>query len=180
MFVIHGSSRPNGNTEAFTHMMINGINTEQVYLRDYTVHPITDQRHDADGFQPVNDDYQHLIEKMLEHDTIIFATPLYWYGMSGYMKNFVDRWSQSLRDTSLHFKEEMKDKKMYVVIVGGDNPKLKALPLIAQFQYIFDFVGSSFEGYIIGDANAPREISKDKEALAKVKLYNEHFKNNDQ
>ena len=38
---------------------------------------------------------------------------------------------------------------MYVVIVGGDNPKLKALPLISQFQYIFEFVGSSFEGYII-------------------------------
>ena len=47
---------------------------------------------------------------------------------------------------------------MYVVIVGGDNPKLKALPLIAQFQYIFDFVGSSFEGYVIGDANGLDEI----------------------
>lgn len=57
----------------------------------------------------------------------------------------------------------------------GELSKLKALPLIAQFQYIFDFVGSSFEGYIIGDANAPDEISNDKEALAKVKLYNERF-----
>ncbi|PEO48873.1 flavodoxin family protein [Bacillus pseudomycoides] len=176
MFVIHGSSRSNGNTEALTHMMIDGIDAEQVYLRDHTVHPITDLRHEAEGFQPVDDDYQNLIEQMLEHDTIIFATPLYWYGMSGHMKNFVDRWSQSLRDRSLHFKEKMKEKKMYVVIVGGDNPKLKALPLIAQFQYIFDFTGSSFEGYIIGDANAPDEISNDKEALAKAKLYNEQFR----
>ena len=39
---------------------------------------------------------------------------------------------------------------MYVVIVGGDNPKVKALPLIAQFQYIFDFVGSSFEVMLLG------------------------------
>ncbi|KEK25373.1 hypothetical protein BAGA_12160 [Bacillus gaemokensis] len=60
----------------------------------------------------------------------------------------------------------------------GELAKLKALPLIAQFQYILDFVGSSFEGYIIGDANVPDEISNDKEALAKAKLYNEHFKNN--
>ncbi len=57
----------------------------------------------------------------------------------------------------------------------GELSKQKALPLIAQFQYIFDFIGSSFEGYIIGDANAPDEISNDKEALAKVKLYNERF-----
>ena len=49
MFVIHGSSRQNGNTEALTHMMVDGIETEQIYLRDHTVYPITDQRHDAEG-----------------------------------------------------------------------------------------------------------------------------------
>lgn len=65
---------------------------------------------------------------------------------------------------------------MYVVIVGGDNPKLKALPLIAQFQYIFDFVGSSFEGYVIGDANGLDEIQNDAEALAKAQIYNKEFK----
>ncbi len=86
MFVIHGSSRQNGNTEALTHMMVDGIETEQIYLRDHTVYPITDQRHDAEGFQPVDDDYEQLTKRMLEHDTIIFATPLYWYGMSGHMK----------------------------------------------------------------------------------------------
>lgn len=176
MFVLHGSSRPNGNTEQLTHMLLEGVQTEEVYLRNHTIKPITDQRHDAEGFQPIDDDYEGIVKRMLEHDTIVFATPLYWYGMSGYMKNFVDRWSQSLRDTSLHFKERMQGKKVYVVIVGGDNPKLKALPLIAQFQYIFDFVGASFEGYIIGSANAPGEIINDKEASEKAKLYNQIFK----
>ena len=33
MFVIQGSSRQNGNTETLTHMMIDGIETEQIYLR---------------------------------------------------------------------------------------------------------------------------------------------------
>lgn len=69
---------------------------------------------------------------------------------------------------------------MYVVIVGGDNPKLKALPLIAQFQSIFDFVGSSFEGYVIGDANGLDEIQNDAEALAKAQIYNKEFKNHKQ
>lgn len=175
MFVIHGSSRSNGNTESLTNIMVEGTGAEHVYLRDHTIHPITDQRHDAEGFQFVNDDYEKLMNQMLEHDKIVFATPLYWYGMSGHMKNFVDRWSQSLRDTSIHFKERMKGKQVYVVIVGGDNPKLKALPLIQQFQYIFDFVGASFAGYIIGDANAPHEIQKDTEAIEKAKQFNNLF-----
>ncbi|WP_242143843.1 MULTISPECIES: flavodoxin family protein [unclassified Bacillus cereus group] len=178
MFVIHGSSRPNGNTETLTHAMIDSIQAKQIYLRNYNIQPVTDQRHDTKGFQPVNDDYQNLIEQMLAHHTIIFATPLYWYGMSGHMKNFVDRWSQSLQDASLPFKEKMKSKQMYVVIVGGDHPTLKALPLIAQFQYIFDFVGSSFAGYISGEANAPGDISNDKDAITKAQLYNQLMKQN--
>ena len=176
MFVIHGSSRQNGNTEFLTHMMIDGIETEQIYLRDHTVYPITDQRHDAEGFQSVDDDYEQLTKRMLEHDTIIFATPLYWYGMSGHMK------TSSIAGHKVcvihpFISKKNERQKMYVVIVGGDNPKLKALPLIAQFQYIFDFVGSSFEGYVIGDANGLDEIQNDAEALAKAQIYNNEFKN---
>lgn len=92
------------------------------------------------------------------------------------MKNFIDRWSESLRDPDLRFAERMKNKKMYVVIVGGDDPKRKALPLIMQFQYIFDFVGASFEDYIIGEGNKPGDIMTDHEALHKARFLNKVLK----
>ncbi|MDQ0860369.1 multimeric flavodoxin WrbA [Bacillus sp. V2I10] len=60
----------------------------------------------------------------------MFVTPLYWYGMSGTMKDFFDLWSQALRDERFSFKENAKDKKAYVIIAGGDSPKIKALPLV--------------------------------------------------
>lgn len=122
MFVIHGSPRPNRNTETLTHVMIDGIQVTQIYLRNYNIQPVTDQRHDTKEFQPFNDDYRSLVEQMLAHHTITFATPLYWYGMSRHMKNFIERWSQSFQDASLPFKEKMKSKQMYVVIFGGDHP----------------------------------------------------------
>jgi hypothetical protein len=84
------------------------------------------------------------------------------------MKNFVDRFSQSLRDETLHFKESMSLKKAYVITVGGDNPRIKALPLIQQFQYIFDFLGTEFAGYFIGKANAPDEIQSDHRSLSEA------------
>jgi multimeric flavodoxin WrbA len=176
MLIIYGSSRENGNTEYLTNIMAEGIEAEKVHLRDKHIQPITDQRHTPEGFQAVDDDYNDVVKAMLKHDTIVFATPLYWYGMSGCMKNFIDRWSQSLRDSELQFAEKMKDKKMYVVIVGGDNPKIKALPLVSQFQHIFDFVKSTFAGYIIGDANAPGDIVKDEEAVRKANYYNRLLK----
>ncbi|KZD58012.1 Trp repressor binding protein [Bacillus cereus] len=39
----------------------------------------------------------------------------------------------------------------------------KRSALITQFQYIFDFVGSSFEGYIIRGANGLDEIKNHKQ-----------------
>jgi len=177
MFIIHGSSRENGNTEQLTKMIAEGISVSEVQLRTKNIRPINDQRHAELGFQPVDDDYEQISKEMLEHDTIIFSTPLYWYGMSGHMKNFIDRWSQSLRDKELNFAEKMKTKKMYVVIVGGDNPSLKALPLILQFKHIFEFVGASFEGYIIGKANSPGDIRLDSNTIQQANTLNLKLKN---
>lgn len=50
--------------------------------------------------------------------------------------------------------------------MGGDQPSIKGLPMIQQFQHIFDFVGTTFEGYIIGEGNRPGDISQDLIALS--------------
>ncbi len=82
------------------------------------------------------------------------------------MKNFIDRWSQTLKDIQYpHFKNTMANKKAYVIAVGGDKPCIKGLPMIQQFQYIFDFIGISFEGYILGSGNRPGDVYVDKEAF---------------
>ncbi|CAM3945246.1 flavodoxin family protein [Alicyclobacillus pomorum] len=176
VFVLNGSSREHGNTEQLTNLIVDGIPSTKVHLREQRILPIADRRHTPEGFQPVADDYDAIVQSMLTHDAILFATPIYWYGMSGVMKDFVDRWSQSLRDPRYNFKEEIRDKKMYVVAVGGDAPRLKGLPLIQQFQYIFDFVGAEFAGYVIGEANKPGDILKDEQAVAQARWLNEQLK----
>ncbi|MCQ6268058.1 flavodoxin family protein [Fictibacillus sp. WQ 8-8] len=172
---IIGSSRTDGNTQQLTEMALEGIEYTPIILKEKQITPIDDLRHADGGFQPVADDYDRVIDMVLEHDILIFATPVYWYGMSGLMKNFVDRWSQSLRDSRFEFKRKMSQKKAYVVTCGGDQPKIKALPLIQQFQHIFDFMGMSFQEYIIGTANAPHDILKDEQAIAEAKRWNETF-----
>lgn len=172
---IIGSSREEGNTELLTKMALDGSVYTPILLKEKRIMPIDDLRHAAGGFQEVEDDYNEVIDLVLDHDVIIFSTPVYWYGMSGLMKNFVDRWSQSLRDTRFEFKKEMNQKKAYVITCGGDHPKIKALPLIQQFQYIFDFMGMSFEDYIIGQANAPGEIVNDEKAVSAAKQWNAAF-----
>ncbi|KEZ49859.1 NAD(P)H-dependent oxidoreductase [Metabacillus indicus LMG 22858] len=176
ILAIYGSSRENGNSEKLADWVLEGTEHTAIHLRKKTILPIADKRHEEGGFQPVEDDFHSVIDAFLKADTVVFSTPLYWYGMSGSMKDFFERWSQALRDETLSFKESVKGKKAYVVIAGGDSPKIKALPLIQQFQYIFDFVGMEFCGYIIGEANAPGDMEKDKKAAAEAGVMNEQIK----
>ncbi len=176
--VIYGSTRENGNTEWLTELAINDLPVEKIYLREYNILPIKDERHTKAGFQEVTDQYNIIIDKVLKHDILIFATPIYWYSMSGTMKLFIDRWSQTLRDKDRPaFREELAKKSAYVIAVGGDKPTIKALPMIQQFQYICDFFNMAFESYIIGKASKPGEIPNDSKAIAAAREMNASLKN---
>jgi len=176
--VIYGSTRENGNTEVLTDIAIQDLDVEKITLREYHVLPIHDQRHDEKGFTAVKDDYDLLIERMMKHDILIFATPIYWYSMTGIMKNFIDRWSQTMRDVNFpNFKEQLGKKKAFVIAVGGDNPQLKGLPLIQQFNYTFQYMGISFEGYVLGKASRPGDILNDQLAFVSATELNLKLKN---
>ncbi len=170
-----GSTRQNGNSQYLTEKMLEGTNHTMVSLSDKQINSIRDERHAEGGFNPVDDDYKELLDLLITHDTLIFSTPLYWYGMSGPMKNFFDRWSQYLRDENMNLKEELAKKKAYVVVTGGSSAKVKGLPLIQQFSYIFDFVNMEFVDYLIGSGVKPGEVREDRLALEKAEQWRKEF-----
>ncbi|WP_188205930.1 flavodoxin family protein [Alkalibacillus aidingensis] len=168
--VIDGGTRKGGNTEVLTNYALMECEYNKIDLRDYDIRPVVDYRHSESGFPEVGDEYNDVIDQVLRSDIVVFATPIYWFGMSGLMKNFIDRWSQTMRDDRYpDFKHQMAQKKMYVIAVGGINPSIKGLSLIQQFQYIFDFIGAEFAGYVLGQANKPGEIEGDRKALLAAK-----------
>lgn len=176
---IYGSSRRNGNSEALTKLVLNELNKTsygEIFLLDHQIKPIIDERHDGEGFTQVDDDYESLIEQTLKYDALLFATPLYWYGMSGRLKNFIDRWSQSLRSDKYTFKESMKGKKIYLVIVGGKSSPITALPLVQQFQFLAQFMEMEFSGYVIGKGVKPLEVLEDEDSIIAAKQLGKKIK----
>ncbi|UNL84551.1 flavodoxin family protein [Priestia koreensis] len=174
--VLNGSARKNGNTEQLAALVTKDLDASVIHLADLNIKPIEDKRHTEEGFTPVDDDYNDVIQQVLKADILIFSTPVYWYGMSTAMKTFVDRWSQSLRVPNLFFKEEMSKKEAYVVTCGGDQPKIKALPLVQQFKYTLDFVGTALTDYIIGEGNQPGDVLNDKAACQKAAMINQQLR----
>src|SRR5690606_21365681 len=69
-----------------------------------------------------NDDYLPLIKEIIEkYDTLIFATPIYWYSMSGIIKVFFDRFTDLLT-VEKELGRKLRGKKMAVISCSiGDN-----------------------------------------------------------
>lgn len=92
--IIFGSSRHVGNTAQATQAVqkafpesepipIIDLNDLSIGLFDYE-------------FKNQDDDFPILIDQLLKVDTIILASPVYWYSMSSIMKRFVERLSDLL------------------------------------------------------------------------------------
>lgn len=166
--VIYGSSRKEGNSAQLADLLVEGFQADKIHLSDYRIEPISDYRHSDEKGPYPDDDYHHVIERVLAQDVLVFTTPIYWYGASGLTKTFIDRWSQSLRENKSEFLAKLGAKTAWVIGIGDDEPRIKGLPLVQQFQHIFDYTGTKFAGYILGAGNKPGDIVHDEIAVAAV------------
>ncbi|PTE69476.1 NAD(P)H-dependent oxidoreductase [Staphylococcus devriesei] len=176
--VLFGGSRPEGNTAQLTKLALEGLEYNWIDLTGYQFSPVRDLRHENEDITTYQDDYKEVIDKVLESDVVIFASPVYWYSVSASLKAFIDNWSETLIDPNYSdFKEKMAKIDFRLILVGGDCPKVKAKPCITQMKYTLDFIGAELNGYIIGTAERPGDISKDAFALERAKEWKENLGN---
>ena len=83
--VILGSARSNGETRRAVDLAFPPGTAELVVLPNFSIGGYDYQHFNA------NDAFGHIAPKMAEADSIVFATPVYWYAMSAPLKIFFDR-----------------------------------------------------------------------------------------
>lgn len=112
--ILLGSS----NSKGETYQMVK-------YISDQTTYPIVDLKtknilpFDYD-FNNRHDDFLPLIKEIVDqYELVIFATPVYWYTMSGTMKIFFDRISDCLK-TEKETGRKLRGMQMAVVSSGSD------------------------------------------------------------
>jgi multimeric flavodoxin WrbA len=76
-----------------------------------------------DGNYPSGDDFLSVATRMQESEVIVFATPVYWYSMSGLMKVFFDRFTD-LITIQKPIGRGLIGKEAYLIAQGSE----KALP----------------------------------------------------
>lgn len=90
--IILGSSRKDGNTRKVADEIVRMAGWDLIDLKDYNI-SYYDYEH-----RNLDDDFLPLMRKVIaNYDVLIFATPVYWYSMSGIMKVFFDRITDLLK-----------------------------------------------------------------------------------
>jgi len=130
--IIQGSSRSNGNTNK----IINQINSDNQFdIIDLFTKKIS---HFDYEFNNANDDFIPLVKNIIDkYDTIVFATPVYWYSMSGVLKVFFDRLSDLLF-VEKELGRQLRGKKM-AMISNNNFDDIKdgfSMPFIESANYL--------------------------------------------
>lgn len=114
--ILQASARPQGDTYHLARHLAEELGADHIDLLDYRIHPFNYEQE-----YPVDDDFLRLIEEeVLPREQIIFASPVYWYSMSGPMKIFFDRLSDLLKSRK-ELGRQLRGKRMSVLSVGNDD-----------------------------------------------------------
>lgn len=120
VLIISTSPRKNGNSELLADAFLNGAKSggnmvEKVTLYDKTIcfckGCLACQK---TGRCVIHDDAGDIAEKMLTAEVLVFATPIYYYEMSGQMKTMLDR-------TNPLFPADYAFRDVYLLSTAADN-----------------------------------------------------------
>lgn len=134
---LFSSSRRNGNT---------GRLMDRIALElDIEVVDLALLRMSAFDYEHRNrhDDFEPLMARVLAHEQIIFATPVYWYAVSPPLKVFLDRISDFLDlPDLLDAGRRLRGKTAYVACTSiSDEP---SAAFTSAFRETFDYLGMHF------------------------------------
>ena len=166
VLIISTSLRNNANSEILAHETERGAkdaghNVEFVTLKDKDIKfckgRLACQKL---GHCVINDDANAITEKMLNSDVIVWATPVYYYEMSGQMKTMIDR-ANSLYSADYKFRE------VYLITTSADGSEGVIKTVINGINgWLACFNGVKLCGYVDGGGvDNPNEIISNKELM---------------
>lgn len=136
--IIQGSARSTGNTNKIATFIGKKVDADIIDLKTKNISGF-----DYD-LKNIDDDFIPLMREIVDnYDTIIFATPVYWYSMSGIMKTFFDRIFDCIR-VEKQIGLKLKGKRMGLVSCGSGNGLKEGftMPFVESANYLgMDYLG---------------------------------------
>ncbi len=138
--IIQGSARSNGNTNKIVSFIQEKSGFEIIDLKSKNI-----GQYDYD-FKNQEDDFIPTMKEIVEEfDTIIFATPVYWYCMSGMLKNFFDRIADCLK-IEKEIGRKLRGKQMGLISCGSESKTIDGFSM--PFRESAAYLGMNYLGEV--------------------------------
>ena len=118
----------------------NGVKMPQL---GYGVYQVTKDECERCVLDAIKDDMAEIMQKMIDCDVMVLASPVYFYSIDAQLKAVIDR--------SVARWTEVKDKEFYYIVTAADGEKEAADTTIACFRGYADCVeGAKEMGVVYG------------------------------
>ena len=154
---IMGSPRRQSNTEILLDKALEGAKeagaeVEKVLISKLRISPCLEiYACSKDGNCNIKDDMQTLYDKLLEADHIVFASPIFFYGITSQAKAVIDR-CQALwvrRHVLGMDKEDRRERKGVFISVGATRGTKLFDGAVLTVKYFFDAIGVEYSGDLL-------------------------------
>lgn len=147
VLILSSSPRKNGNSDTLCHNFASGAKDSgnevmEIFINDKNINYCKAcaycEKHN--GVCTIKDDMVDIIKEIFASDVIVFASPVYFYSLSGQMKTLIDRLVTAYR--------LITNKEVYYIFAAGDkNPNFKIIELCMR-GLVSCFAGSKVMGMI--------------------------------
>jgi multimeric flavodoxin WrbA len=172
ILVLCASPRTDGNSRALADAVAEGARegghaADVVQVGEVMTGMLRDCRRCRlpDGRCAIDDGYEKLVhERLLPADAVVYATPLYWYGMSAALKNFFDRlvcYISASYPRHAEVIEGLKDKRAALLLASEERYPTAGLAVVAQVQEISRYFHHQFVEVVNGVGNKRGEVDFD-------------------
>jgi multimeric flavodoxin WrbA len=118
-----------------------------------------------DGSCSIEDGYEALLRDRVAHaDALVYATPLYWYGIAAVLKNFFDRmvcFTSGSYPAHAAMTAGLTNKRSALLISSEESYRGAALGVIAQMQEMSRYLHHELVGVVNGVGNKRGEVAAD-------------------
>ncbi len=148
ILVLTGSPRKNGNSNFLAEEFLRGAQeaghrTFRFDAAEANVHPcIACNACGMDGPCVFKDDFETVRSKLIPADMVVFATPMYYFGLSAQLKAVIDRFYAI--NGKIHV-----PKKAALLMTYANTAASHAQPIASHYDTLLDYLGWSDAGRVI-------------------------------
>ena len=148
ILVLTGSPRKNGNSNHLASRFIEGAeeaghSVVRFDAAQSEVHPcIACNSCGMDGPCIFQDDFEIVREHIVPADMVVFATPMYYFGLSAQLKAVIDRFYAI--NGQIHV-----PKKAALLMTYANTAASQAAPIAAHYDVLLDYLGWQDAGRVI-------------------------------